>query len=103
MKTKFVVSLMVVALAAGAIGWFAARHQHLDSPSAGADTGKLYSCSMHPQVRSNKPGKCPICGMDLAPIGTGQTTGGDGTVMLSSNVINVIHVQTQPVRRDRLV
>jgi predicted RNA-binding Zn-ribbon protein involved in translation (DUF1610 family) len=24
-----------------------------------------YSCPMHPDVTSNKPGKCPKCGMDL--------------------------------------
>lgn len=24
-----------------------------------------YSCSMHPDVVSNKPGKCPTCAMDL--------------------------------------
>ncbi|WP_310556904.1 DUF6799 domain-containing protein [Flavobacterium sp.] len=24
-----------------------------------------YSCPMHPEVTSNKPGKCPKCGMDL--------------------------------------
>jgi transcription initiation factor IIE alpha subunit len=25
----------------------------------------MYTCSMHPEVRSDKPGKCPKCGMDL--------------------------------------
>ena len=24
-----------------------------------------YTCSMHPQVKSDKPGKCPKCGMEL--------------------------------------
>jgi len=27
-----------------------------------------YTCSMHPQVRQDEPGDCPICGMDLIPV-----------------------------------
>lgn len=26
---------------------------------------KTYTCSMHPEVKSDKPGKCPKCGMEL--------------------------------------
>jgi len=26
---------------------------------------KNYTCPMHPDVNSDKPGKCPKCGMDL--------------------------------------
>ena len=26
---------------------------------------KTYTCSMHPEVNSDKPGKCPKCGMEL--------------------------------------
>ncbi|MCX7991435.1 MAG: efflux RND transporter periplasmic adaptor subunit [Proteobacteria bacterium] len=29
---------------------------------------KLYTCPMHPQIISEKPGSCPICGMDLVPL-----------------------------------
>jgi Cu(I)/Ag(I) efflux system membrane fusion protein len=25
----------------------------------------IYSCPMHPEVNSDKPGKCPKCGMEL--------------------------------------
>lgn len=28
---------------------------------------KTWTCSMHPQVKQPKPGKCPICGMNLIP------------------------------------
>ena len=36
--------------------------------SAGASkdsSAAIYACSMHPEVTSDKPGKCPKCGMDL--------------------------------------
>jgi len=26
---------------------------------------KIYTCSMHPEVRTDKPGQCPKCGMVL--------------------------------------
>jgi Cu(I)/Ag(I) efflux system membrane fusion protein len=102
MRPKTFVLIVIVAAIAAAGGWFAAQHQHRPAGAAAASDGKIYSCSMHPQIRSNKPGKCPICGMELAPIGTGQAPS-DGSIMLSSNVINVLHVQTEPVRRGTLL
>ena len=29
--------------------------------------GALYTCPMHPEIESDKPGACPICGMALEP------------------------------------
>ncbi|MEO7530225.1 MAG: efflux RND transporter periplasmic adaptor subunit [Sediminibacterium sp.] len=40
----------------------AAHSQHLTDNIADAE---VYTCSMHPQIIRDKPGKCPICGMDL--------------------------------------
>jgi len=29
---------------------------------------KKYTCPMHPEVITDKPGKCPKCGMTLVPV-----------------------------------
>ncbi len=31
-------------------------------------SGQRYACPMHPEVKSNAPGSCPICSMALVPI-----------------------------------
>jgi hypothetical protein len=40
---------------------------HDDAGTAGERGGEqvVYTCPMHPQVRSDEPGSCPICGMEL--------------------------------------
>lgn len=39
------------------------------SVSGGREKKVLYwTCSMHPAVRADKPGKCPVCGMPLTPV-----------------------------------
>lgn len=49
------------------------------SMSAGAakpaPAGMVYTCPMHPQVRQDHPGNCPICGMALEPL---NATGDEG-------------------------
>ena len=35
------------------------------SPAAAAE---IWTCSMHPQIKQNEPGDCPLCGMDLIPL-----------------------------------
>ena len=33
-------------------------------------TATIYTCPMHPEIRQDKPGNCPICGMSLVPAKT---------------------------------
>ncbi|KKR78675.1 MAG: Copper-exporting ATPase [Parcubacteria group bacterium GW2011_GWA2_40_8] len=32
------------------------------------DSGMIYTCPMHPEIRQDKPGMCPECGMNLVPV-----------------------------------
>lgn len=47
-------------------------HQHEQeerkSESARHGEGTFYTCPMHPEVRRDKPGMCPECGMNLVPV-----------------------------------
>lgn len=38
-----------------------------DKPPAPAPAGTIYTCPMHPEIRQEGPGSCPICGMALEP------------------------------------
>ena len=51
-----------------------ARHAHIHEEQGGLQKQTWWTCSMHPQIRQPKPGKCPICFMDLIPV---SLTGGD--------------------------
>jgi membrane fusion protein, copper/silver efflux system len=43
------------------------QHDH-----SGEEMSTRWTCSMHPQINKDKPGKCPICGMTLIPLDNGE-------------------------------
>ncbi len=55
----------------------------------------FYTCSMDPQVMENKPGKCPICHMDLTPIFVDQMQ--KNGVKLSDEQVLLANIKTQKV------
>lgn len=44
---------------------------------------RVWSCSMHPQIRQNEPGMCPICGMDLIVLEEGAGSGEQSDVRVT--------------------
>ena len=69
-------------------------HEHVD----GEET--TYTCSMHPQIRQNEPGDCPLCGMDLIPVAQNQGSddGNPFAYSMSAEAIALANVQTQRVK-----
>jgi Cu2+-exporting ATPase len=70
----------------------AAGHQHVEheqeantahvnsAPTLSHHQGAAkYSCPMHPEIIRDQPGACPICGMDLVPMGGASTEEEDQT------------------------
>ncbi len=64
MKFKII---LLVALVVSVIGGVACRHA---ATSTAPSKLLYYACPMHPTVKYDKPGACPICGMNLEPVYT---------------------------------
>ncbi len=55
-----------------------------------------YTCSMDPQVKEFKPGKCPICKMDLSPVKITNSEK-DGELQLSAQQIQLGNITTDTI------
>jgi hypothetical protein len=55
-----ILSIFLISCGGGATG------KQTENTTTKSDTNKeIYTCPMHPEVKSDKPGKCPTCGMEL--------------------------------------
>ena len=66
-----------------------------------ADSETIWTCSMHPQIRQNEPGDCPLCGMDLIPL---ESTDGEldpMAVSMSPTAMQLAQVQTMVVNKGK--
>jgi Cu+-exporting ATPase len=48
---------------------YLSRDKPTVSPPAQTVADTIYTCPMHPEIRQDHPGTCPICGMVLEPVG----------------------------------
>jgi Cu(I)/Ag(I) efflux system membrane fusion protein len=69
-------------------------HQH------GADEIAYYTCSMHTSVRTETPGKCPICSMDLIAVTKEEVE--TGIITIDATRRQTIGVTIEPVSRRPL-
>ncbi|GAB1487815.1 hypothetical protein MASR2M8_02560 [Opitutaceae bacterium] len=109
MRASSLVPLVLTAVIAGGVGYFAATRMHSGVTATTASAGgerkiKFYQSPMHPWITSDRPGKCTICGMDLVPVYEGDAGfSTDGSVVaLTPASASVIGVQTAEVRSGSL-
>jgi Cu(I)/Ag(I) efflux system membrane fusion protein len=60
-----------------------------------SDEGVYYTCSMDPKVKEDKPGKCPICHMDLTPMKKDNSASNE--IMLSDQQIKLGNINVQTI------
>jgi Cu(I)/Ag(I) efflux system membrane fusion protein len=111
-KNKYV-DFSLILIAGIFLGWLLfhpsqlkeEKHDH----SGEVAKGTIWTCAMHPQIRMEQPGKCPICGMDLISlVKNGATAIDPSAIQLSkesaqlANVLTSIVTRQKPVKEVRL-
>ena len=76
-----------------------APHQDETVHEHSEDEHTIWTCSMHPQIRKDEPGDCPICGMDLIPLQNSNAEIDDNAIEMSESAIKLAEVQTAVVSK----
>ena len=110
---KNIAYYIVSVLAGIIIGWVVFHSPEklakTDNHATEETKAEIWTCSMHPQIRMDKAGKCPICAMDLIPLVQSGTSGMDpAAVHLTkesaqlANVLTTIVSTQNPAKELRL-
>lgn len=112
MNAKAKAMAMAMAMAVSALMALTAAGCRRDAGDAGkaaaaAPQGKaLYHCAMHPWYIADKPGHCPVCGMELVRMDAAEGAhlpAGGGPIRIDPAVIQNMGVRTEAVARRDLV
>jgi Cu(I)/Ag(I) efflux system membrane fusion protein len=106
-STKYI-KYALLLLAGVLIGWLFFHSSTKSEPIAQqtAETVKktIWTCSMHPQIHMDQPGKCPICGMDLIPLAqSGSSSIDPNAIHLSKEAAELANVATSIVTKQKPV
>jgi Cu(I)/Ag(I) efflux system membrane fusion protein len=116
---RTLIVVIVATLAGGLLlGWAffggssEAEHSHtevINGETLPTGQAGVWTCSMHPQIRQNEPGSCPICGMDLIPLENDNGEGIDPmaitmspTAMQLANVVTAVVGSESAMKTVRL-
>ena len=73
------------------------EHNHYETKK------QIWTCSMDPQIRKDKAGKCPICGMDLILLTQSEAKVDSNAVHFSKEAAELANVATSIVSRQKPV
>ncbi|WP_339652601.1 efflux RND transporter periplasmic adaptor subunit [uncultured Maribacter sp.] len=73
------------------------EHNYVQDPVT-----QLWTCSMHPQIKMEEPGNCPICGMELIPMESSDDSSENiaaNEIVMNEEAYQLANIQTTIVEK----
>ncbi len=106
MKRLKIILILLAVSAAFILGIFAGKgkteEKKPEEKVSHEAAAEIWTCSMHPQIRQHKPGRCPLCGMALIPVKDHSDSSSPTEVKFTREAEKLIEVETAPVTRRYL-
>lgn len=85
------------------LGWllFHSSDKKSDKQQTTETKNQIWTCSMDPQIRKDKAGKCPICGMDLIALKESETKVDSAAIHFSKEAAELANVTTSIVSHQK--
>ncbi len=99
MKKQYII-YAILLLFGGTIGYFLNSSSTKNNESHRIEDdikNEIWTCSMHPQIRKNEAGDCPICGMDLIPLQEDDSQNDAFAIRMSPTAMQLANIQTAKV------
>ncbi len=101
-NSKIVIYILISVVVGIGIGWLINPQNTLSKSDdhhihVGKDEhaeAEIWTCSMHPQIRQNEPGVCPICEMDLIPLANTDNSNDPTTLKMSAAALKLAQIET---------
>jgi len=108
-KSKNILPFLGVLIVGILIGWLLIggssneKQETLATDHSAMDHAEstTWTCSMHPQIKRDKPGNCPICGMELIPMKEDEddAEAGQYSVKLSNSAMKIAEVEMSTIEK----
>ncbi|MBT8232826.1 MAG: efflux RND transporter periplasmic adaptor subunit, partial [Bacteroidia bacterium] len=109
-KIKYFIIGTLLLFSGLVIGWMLKPNEKMDAHSHQnqmvesenePNDMEIWTCSMHPQIRQNEFGICPICEMDLIPLDNSLSNDDPTILKMSEEAVKLAQIETYTIGEKR--
>lgn len=97
---KIIIPVIVIVLGVIYFSSGGSEKNTIEISKDNIESNELWTCSMHPQIKAEEQGNCPICGMTLIPLKRNKAEGSTTAVKMTKEAVATAGIETVEVSSE---